>query len=109
MKTLLLHKINECDSLNGLHCFPGSHCILTCEQFSNYNITNVNSISDDKDDNDFASQIPSKLLSQYFSVNSLQKHINQKNLNIFHSNANGLESKFENLNNFHLTHLLILI
>ena len=30
-----IRKINECDSLNGLHCFPDSHCILTYEQFSN--------------------------------------------------------------------------
>lgn len=36
----------------------------------------------------------------YYSVNDIQNLNLNKNLNIFHSNINGLESKFENLHEF---------
>lgn len=38
--------------------------------------------------------------SKYYSVNAFQRLNNHKNLNIFHSNINGLESKFDSLCDF---------
>ena len=47
---------------------------------------------------DLDENIPSKI--KYFSVIAVQNLDNRGNLNLFHSNVNGLESKFENLNQF---------
>ena len=44
--------------------------------------------------------LPSNLNSKYHSVYDFQKLKIQKNLNIFHANVNGLESKFDTLHNF---------
>ena len=42
-------------------------------------------------DADFEHNIPSLINSKYYSVNSFQKLNKHSNLNIFHSNVNGLE------------------
>ena len=44
--------------------------------------------------------LPSNLNSKYHSVYDFQKLKIQKNFNIFHSNVNGIESKFDTLENF---------
>ena len=44
--------------------------------------------------------LPSNLDSRYHSVYDFQKLKIQKNFNIFHSNVNGIESKFDVLENF---------
>ena len=44
--------------------------------------------------------LPSNLNSKYHSVRDFQKLKIQKNFNLFHANANGLESKFDTLHTF---------
>ena len=44
--------------------------------------------------------LPSNLSSKYHSVNDFQKLKIEKNLNIFHANVNGLETKFDTLETF---------
>ena len=53
-----------------------------------------------QNENDFDQNIPSLLNSKYYSVNAIQNLNIDNNLNIFHSNINGLGSKFDSLNNF---------
>ena len=44
--------------------------------------------------------LPSNLNSKYHSVRDFQKLKIHKNFNLFHANANGLESKFDTLHTF---------
>ena len=56
---------------------------------------------------DINNELPSKTSCKYYSVNDFQTHNKSKNLNIFHTNINGLGSKLDNLNEFLTgTHLL---
>ena len=49
---------------------------------------------------DIDSTFPNLLTSKYHSVDEVQNLRIEKDFNIFHSNVNGLESKFENLHCF---------
>ena len=49
---------------------------------------------------DIDSTFPNLLTSKYHSVDEVQNLRIEKDLNIFHSNVNGLESKFDNLHCF---------
>ena len=50
--------------------------------------------------NDANIELPSKSCSKYYSVNDFQLLNISNNLNIFHTNINGLESKLDILNEF---------
>ena len=50
--------------------------------------------------NDANIELPSKPCSKYYSVNDFQLLNISNNLNIFHTNINGLESKLDILNEF---------
>ena len=50
--------------------------------------------------NDCSIELPNKTNCKYYSVNDYQRLNKKNNLNIFHSNINGLGSKLDNLNEF---------
>ena len=50
--------------------------------------------------NEIDLELPTNTSSRYYSVNEFQKLYKPKNLNIFHTNINGLESKIDNLHKF---------
>ena len=50
--------------------------------------------------NDVDQNISSLLSTKYYGVNAFQQLDNSNNLNIFHSNVNSLESKFDILSEF---------
>ena len=52
------------------------------------------------DSSNFDQNIPSLLSTKYYSVSAFHKLKIKNNFNIFHSNVNGLESKFDNLCHF---------
>ena len=81
-----IEKINLSDSMSFCETLPSLEVIsLANELYDNSN---------------FEQNIPSLLSTKYYSVNTVQKLKVKNNLNIFHSNVNGLESKFDNLHQF---------
>ena len=51
-------------------------------------------------DNEADYNLPVRTICKYHTINELQNLKNSSNLNIFHANINGLESKFDNLHEF---------
>ena len=82
-----LNNINQSDSMSFCQFLPSEEIISETSKFE--------SLTHDSD-----SDIPIILNSKYHSVEDVQKLKQQKNFNIFHSNVNGLESKFGHLSNF---------
>ena len=66
---------------------PSLEIVHQTSSFTKYNIPDVD-------------DIPILTTSKYHSVSEFHKLNKQSNFNIFHSNVNGLETKFENLQNF---------
>ena len=83
-------KINNSDSMRFCEFLPSLENITETEKFMNVQLY----------ENDFEENISSLLHSKYYSVNAFQQLANHNNLNIFHSNVNGLESKFDALHDF---------
>ena len=81
-----IEKINNSDSMKFCEFLPNFETILETNKFLS--------------DVDFDQNVPSLLNIKYYSVDAFQKLKNHKNLNIFHSNVNGLESKFDSLHDF---------
>ena len=50
--------------------------------------------------NDSSVEVPSRTTCKYYSVNEYHILNKKRNLNIFHSNINGLGSKLDNLHEF---------
>ena len=83
-----MDKVNNSDSMRFCEFLPSLECIAETDKF--LNIPN----------DDFDESISSMLNSKYYNVNDFQKLDFQNKLNIFHSNVNGLESKFDSLQDF---------
>ena len=81
-----IEKINNSDSMKFCESLPSFETVLETNRLL--------------PDADFEHNIPSLINSKYYSVNSFQKLNKHSNLNIFHSNVNGLENKFDNLHEF---------
>ena len=79
-------KINNSDSMRFCEFLPSLGDISETDRYVNIHLQNGN----DVDQN-----ISSLLSSKYYSVNAFQQLDTPNNLNIFHSNVNGLESKFD--------------
>ena len=86
-----MNKLNNCNSMSFCKFIPSFENIAETDKFMNFQPQN---------ENDFDQNIPSLLNSKYYSVNAIQNLNIDNNLNIFHSNINGLGSKFDSLNNF---------
>ena len=84
-----LIKINQSDSMSFCQFLPSEQIISETSKYETLTF-----------DNDSDSEIPIMLNSKYHSVEAVQKLNNHKNFNIFHSNVDGLESKFDHLRNF---------
>ena len=85
---LEINKINESDNMRFCEFLPNFEIISETNKFSNLS------------QNDIDSNLPIHLNSKYYSVYDFQKLKTQKNLNIFHSNVNRLELKFDGLHEF---------
>ena len=83
-----LSNINNSDNMEFCKSLPSLEKIYETNNFSNYP-----SQSDEY-------SLPSNLSSKYHTVSEFQKLKIEKNFNIFHSNVNGLESKFGTLHTF---------
>ena len=82
-----LNNINSSDNMEFCKSLPSLEEIYETNKFSSY----PNRCEED---------LPSNLNSKYHSVSEFQKLKIEKNFNIFHSNVNGLESKFGTLHTF---------
>ena len=82
-----LININNTNSMRFLQSLPNVEVISETSKFSQLS-TDINF------------ELPSNTNCRYFSVNEYQQLKKNKNLNIFHTNLNGLESKFEDLCEF---------
>ena len=69
-------------------CLPKLEVVTEVSKFSNLS------------DNEVDYNLPILSSCKYYSVNEVQKLKNKDNFNIFHTNINGLESKFDNLFEF---------
>ena len=83
-----LDTINNSDNMEFCKSLPTLEEIYETNKFSSY-----------PDQTEEAS-LPSNLSSKYHTVSELQKLKVERNFNIFHSNVNGLESKFSTLHTF---------
>ena len=83
-----LENINNSNNMKCCEHLPKLEDVFETSKFSSFPNSNA----------DFT--LPSNLNSKYHSVYEFQKLKIQKNFNIFHSNVNGIESKFDTLENF---------
>ena len=82
-----LVNINNSDKMEFTNVLPSLEVIHETSSYSKYSLP----------DDDF---YPKQLISKYHSVYDFQKLKTENDFSIFHSNVNGLESKFNNLHNF---------
>ena len=83
-----LNNLNSYDSMKFLNSLPNLDIITEVSKFSNLQSAEV--------DLNMAYQTE----CNYYSVSEYQKLDLKKKFNIFHSNVNSLESKFDNLHEF---------
>ena len=86
-----IEKINKSDSMKFCEFLPSFDCISMTDKFMSVQAHNVNN---------YDQNISSMLHSKYYRVNTFQQLKNNNKFNIFHSNVNGLESKFDSLHEF---------
>ena len=91
-----MEKINNSDSMEFCKYLPSFERIAETEKFMAFDLLNEGN----DEANDIEQNISSLLDTKYYSVNAFQNLKNQNSLNIFHSNVNGLESKFDHLHEF---------
>ena len=83
-----LNKINNSDTMEFCKAIPSLEIIHETSAYEKYSLPDIDST------------FPNLLTSKYQSVDEVQNLRIEKDFNIFHSNVNGLESKFENLHCF---------
>ena len=83
-----LNKINNSDTMEFCKAIPNLEIIHETSSYEKYSLPDIDST------------FPNLLTSKYHSVDEVQKLRIEKDFNIFHSNVNGLETKFENLHCF---------
>ena len=86
--TTELLKINSSDTMEFCKAIPSLEIIQETSSFEKYSLPDIDST------------FPNLLSSKYHSVEEVQNLKMEKDFNFFHSNVNGLESKFENLHSF---------
>ena len=82
-----LYIINTSDDLEICKHLPSLEVVHQTSSFSKYNLPDVD-------------DIPNLTTSKYHRVSEFHDLNKQANFNIFHSNVNGLEGKFDDLHNF---------
>ena len=83
-----LVNLNNCDSLDFLNHLPSLETIYEASSFSKYNLPDIDA------------ETPNLVTSKYHTVANFQKLKIEKDFNLFHSNVNGLESKYGTLHAF---------
>ena len=82
-------KINSSNTMEFCKNLPSLEIIHETSSFQKYSLPDVDELV-----------VPTLLTSKYHTVYDFQKLKVEKNFNIFHSNVNGLESKFDTLHTF---------
>ena len=83
-----LNKLNNSDTMAFCKTVPTLEIIQETSSYEKYSLPDIDST------------FPNLMTSKYHSVSEVQNMRIENNLNIFHANVNGLESKFENLHSF---------
>ena len=83
-----IDNINKCDNMHFCESLPTLEEIYETNNFASY----PQPLEE--------ATLPSNLNSKYYRVDEFQKLKIEKNFNIFHSNVNGLESKYNTLHTF---------
>ena len=82
-----LDNLQNVNSMSFLESLPSANIVNETIQFA----TSINEINN---------ELPTSTSCKYYSVKDFQDEIYSKNLNIFHTNINGLGSKIDNLSEF---------
>ena len=83
-----LRNINSSNSMKFLESLPNAQTVIESTKFSKSTPSDINF------------EIPNNTNSKYYSVEEYQKEKKLGNFNIFHTNVNGLGSKYDNLHEF---------
>ena len=83
-----LVNLNNSDSLDFLNHLPSLETIYEASSFSKYNLPDIDA------------ETPNLVTSKYHTVANFQKLKIEKDFNLFHSNVDGLESKYDSLHAF---------
>ena len=83
-----LGNINSSNSMTFLVSLPNAQTVIESTKFSKSTPSDINF------------EIPNNTNSKYYSVEEYQKEKKLGNFNIFHTNVNGLGSKYDNLHEF---------
>ena len=71
-----------------------------CDQLPSLQTILEGSKFDELECNEVDHNLPNRLINKYYSVSEVHKLNTSKNVNIFHSNVNGFESKMDLLHEF---------
>ena len=88
-----------CDDIE-IQNINNSNTARFCDFLPKFAIANEISKFSNQYDKEVDYNLPVCTSRKYYTVNEFQNLKNSKNLNIFHTNINGLESKFDNLQEF---------
>ena len=83
-----LINISSINSMRFLESLPNLEIVTETNSFSEFSL------------NDISKELPNNTSCKYYSVDEYQRLNTKMNLNIFHSNINGLGSKIDNLHQF---------
>ena len=88
-----------CDDIE-IQNINNSNAIRYCESLPAFEVVNGVSKFSNQSNNEVDFNLPVRSTCKYYTVNEFQKLNKTNNLNIFHTNINGLEAKFDILHEF---------
>ena len=88
-----------CDDIE-IQNINNSNSIRYCESLPAFEVVNEVSKFSNQSNNEVDYNLPARSTCKYYTVNEFQKVNMTNNLNIFHTNINGLEAKFDILREF---------
>ena len=88
--------LTQCDNTELSH-LNNTNSMRFLESLPSAKIVTASSKCSCSSSNDISIELPSKTSCKYYSVDEYQHHNKLGNLNIFHTNINGLGSKIDNL------------
>ena len=96
MRTYLFTPYDDTELLN----INNSESMKFCDQLPSLQTISEGSKFDELECNAVDHNLPNRLIHKYYSVGEVHKLNTSKNINIFHSNVNGLESQMDLLHEF---------
>ena len=88
-----------CDDVE-IQNLNNSNSLKFCESLPKFEVVSEVSKFANHSDNEPDYNLPVHTSCKYYTINEVQNLKTASNLNIFHTNVNGIESKFENLHEF---------